>query len=168
MSRAHAAGARLREGKGFSRAGAGRDSVGSRMCSGRGTAKIWTRAALQREMSTTGRGSPAAQGGRAHLRQALIQLRGESPGSSRASSQAQVTQSKGDERTSSRDEGTPPAGPVPGAGGSCEGQGLAEQRWPPPCPASRPSLCPAQVCSSLCIPTAQPDIYRGKFYSCCK
>lgn len=61
MSRAHAAGARLREGKGFSRAGAGRDSVGSRMCSGRGTAKIWTWAALQREMSTTGRGSPGRE-----------------------------------------------------------------------------------------------------------
>lgn len=45
-----------------------------------GVAEIWAWAALQREVGTIGRGS---SGGRAHLGQALIQLRGEAPWSSR-------------------------------------------------------------------------------------
>lgn len=70
---------------------------------------------------------------------------GQGPREQQSSSQARVTQSKWGDRTSARGEGTLPAGPVPGAGGPWEGQGLAEQRGPAPCPASRPLLHPAQV-----------------------
>lgn len=72
-------------------------------------------------MGRTGRGSSGAQDGRAHPRQALIQLRQRVP--TKQQSQARVTQSKEGDRTGARGEGTLPAGAMPGAGGSVRVRG---------------------------------------------
>lgn len=73
------------------------------------------------EMGRTGRGSSGAQDGRAHPRQALIQLRQRVP--TKQQSQARVTQSKEGDRTGARGEGTLAAGAMPGAGGSVRVRG---------------------------------------------